>query len=114
MRNHLKRNHTSTLMASMVTTGKYDKPIELFERALRIQTATLGEMHADTAATISSMGASYGKKGQLERAIAETQCVLRIFLAVLGPHYPQTQKTQQSLANMTSDAARARAGRGRR
>ena len=31
--------------------GQYDRAIELFERALRIEEATLGEMHASTAAT---------------------------------------------------------------
>ena len=94
--------------------GQYDRAIELFERALRIEEATLGEMHAETAGTISSMGASYSKKGQHDRAIAATERALRICLQVLGPHHPQTLQTQQSLANIRSDAARAGSGRGRR
>ena len=94
--------------------GQDDRAIELYERALRIQEATLGEMHADTAATISSMGASYSKKGQYDRAIAATERALRICLEALGPHHPQTLQTQQSLANIRSNAARAGSGRGRR
>ena len=100
--------------ASYGKKGQYDRAIELYERALRIQEATLGEMHADTALTIMSMGAAYGKKGQYDRAIAATERALRICLQVLGPHHPQTLETQQSLANIRSAAARAGSGRGRR
>jgi hypothetical protein len=98
----------------MAGRGQYDRAIELYERALRIQEATLGEMHAETAATISSMGAAYGYKGQHDLAIAATERALRICLQVLGPHHPQTLETQQSLANIRSAAARAGSGRGRR
>ena len=94
--------------------GQYDRAIELYERALRIREATLGEMHADTARTIKSMGTAYSKKGQHDRAIAATERALRICLQVLGPHHPQTLETQQSLANIRSAAARAGSGRGRR
>ena len=94
--------------------GQHDRAIELFERALRIQEATLGEMHADTAGTIMSMGGSYSQKGQHDRAIAETERALRICLEVLGPHHPQTMGTQQNLAIIRSAAVEARSGRGRR
>ena len=94
--------------------GQDDRAIELYERALRIQEATLGEMHAQTALTISSMGVSYSNKGQHDRAIAETERALRIFREVLGPHHPQTMGTQQNLAIIRSAAVEARSGRGRR
>ena len=71
-------------------------------------------MHAQTAVTIMSMGASYGEKGQYARAIACTERALRICLQVLGPNHPQTLQTQESLANCRSNAAGARSGRGRR
>ena len=90
------------------------RAIEIFERALRIQEATLGKMHADTALTIRSMGASYSKKGQHDRAIAETERALRVFREVLDPNHPQTMITQQRLTNAKSAAAAARSGRGRR
>jgi tetratricopeptide (TPR) repeat protein len=98
----------------MSDRGQYDRAIELYERALRIQEATLGEMHADTAGTISSMGSSYSEKGQHDRAIAETERALRICRQVLGPDHPQTLQTQQSLASIRSAASRAGSGRGRR
>jgi tetratricopeptide (TPR) repeat protein len=100
--------------ASYGKKGQYDRAIELFERALRIEEATLGEMHASTAATIRNMGTSYGKKGQYDRAIAATERALRICREVLDPHHPQTLQTQQNLANIRSAAAGARSGRGRR
>ena len=94
--------------------GQNDRAIELYERALRIQMATFGEMHAGTAATICSMGTSYSGKGQDDRAIELHERALRICLQVLGPHHPQTLQTQQNLANIRSNAARAGSGRGRR
>jgi tetratricopeptide (TPR) repeat protein len=94
--------------------GQYDRAIELYERALRIKEATLGEMHAETAATISSMGATYYEKGQYDRATALTERALHIRRSALGPQHPQTLKTQQNLAVILSAAGRRRAGRGRR
>ncbi|TEB19774.1 hypothetical protein C9890_0164 [Perkinsus sp. BL_2016] len=67
--------------------------------------ATLGEMHASTAETISSMGASYSFKGQHDQAIEFHERALRICHAVLGPFHPQTQQTEESLANVKSNAA---------
>ena len=73
--------------------GQYDRAIELLERALRIRMATLGEMHADTAATISSMGTSYGDKGQYDRAIELYERALRIKMATLGEMHASTAET---------------------
>jgi serine/threonine protein kinase/tetratricopeptide (TPR) repeat protein len=73
--------------------GLYDRAIELCERALRIQEATLGEMHADTAATISSMGILYGKKGQYDRAIELFERALRIQVVTLGEMHADTAAT---------------------
>ena len=64
--------------------GHYDRAIELFKRALRIQMATLEEMQAGT---ISSMGTSYSRKGQHDRAIEFHERALRICHAMLGPHH---------------------------
>ena len=64
--------------------GQYDRAIELYERALRIQMATLGEMQAGA---ISSMGTSYSRKGQHDRAIEFHERALRICHAMLGPHH---------------------------
>jgi hypothetical protein len=82
----------------MLSRGQYDRAIELYERALRIEEATLGEMHAQTAETIMSMGGAYENKGQNDRAIAATERALRICHQVLGPDHPQTLQTRQSLA----------------
>jgi tetratricopeptide (TPR) repeat protein len=81
----------------MNAEGKYDKAIELYERALRIETATLGEMHAFTAATISSMGVSYTDKGQQDRAIELYERALRIQTATLGDMHHSTAATISSM-----------------
>ncbi len=80
----------------------------------RIREATLGETHAMTAGTICSMGASYGEKGQFDRAIAEAERSLCICREVLGPYHPQTLQKQQNFTNIRSAAAAARSGRGQR
>jgi tetratricopeptide (TPR) repeat protein len=68
----------------MYAREQHDQAIELYERALRIQEATLGEMHHDIAGTIRSMGASYSKKGQEDRAIELYERALRILEATVG------------------------------
>jgi tetratricopeptide (TPR) repeat protein len=82
--------------------GRYDRAIELFQRALRIQEATLGEMHADTAQTIRSMGTSYSYKGQLDRAIELFQRALRIQQATLGEMHCDTALTISSMGTSYS------------
>jgi len=73
--------------------GQYDRAIEFLECALRIQTATLGEMHASTAETICSMGTSYREKGQHDRAIELYERALRIQTATLGEMHAKTAGT---------------------
>jgi hypothetical protein len=104
-----KSQHT----AGTFTFGKeqHDRAIELYERALRIQEASLGETHAMTAGTICSMGASYDEKGQFDRAIAEAERALCICREVLGPHHPQTLQTPQNLSNIRSKASSIQACR---
>ena len=77
--------------------GQYDRAIELYERALRIQMATLGEMHSDTAATISNIGISYSGKGQHDRAIELYERALRIQIATLGEMHASTAATISSM-----------------
>jgi tetratricopeptide (TPR) repeat protein len=73
--------------------GQHDLAIEFCERALRIETATLGGMHASTAGTIRSMGSSYCEKGQYDRAIELFERALRIETATLGEMHAQTAGT---------------------
>jgi hypothetical protein len=81
----------------MFGEGQYDRAIELFERALRIQEATLGEMHADTAGTIMSMGVSYSEKRQYDQAIELYERALRIQKATLGEMHASTAATISSM-----------------
>ena len=73
------------------------------ERALRIEEATLGEMHAQTAGTISSMGVSYSKKGQEDRAIELFERALRIQEATLGEMHADTAGTIASMGTAYSN-----------
>jgi tetratricopeptide (TPR) repeat protein len=55
----------------------------LYERALRIEKDALGQ-HPATADTMSSMGASYSKKGQNKKAIELFEQALRIYERTVG------------------------------
>ena len=59
-----------------------------------------GEMHADTAATISSMGTSYAEKGQYDRAIELYERALRIQEATLGEMHAETAATICSMGTL--------------
>jgi tetratricopeptide (TPR) repeat protein len=84
------------------SSGQYDRAIELREHALRIKIATLGEMHASTAVTISNIGKSYSKKGQEDRAIELLERALRIQMATLGEMHAETAITFSSMGSSYS------------
>jgi tetratricopeptide (TPR) repeat protein len=77
--------------------GYYDRAISFSEHALRIRTDTLGEMHPETAATISIMAQLYDQMEQHDRAIELNERALRIELATLGDMHADTASTISSL-----------------
>jgi tetratricopeptide (TPR) repeat protein len=81
----------------MLCRVQYDPAIELFERALGTQIATLGEEHTDTARTICCIGVSHSKKGQQDRAMEYYEHALRIQMATLGEMHADTARTISSI-----------------
>jgi tetratricopeptide (TPR) repeat protein len=81
----------------MLCNVQYDPAIEFFERALSTQIATLGEMHADTARTICSIGVSRSKKGHQDQAMEYYERALRIQMATLGEMHADTARTISSI-----------------
>ncbi len=93
--------HSLQLRLGPFPPDQHDRGIELYERALRMQMRSIGEMHKDTAVTIGRMAASFCSKRQYSRALSEANRALRIFHAVLGPLHPDTQNMEQNLAQIT-------------
>ncbi len=86
----------------MSRVGEYDEAIELYERALRIHMVTLGEMHADTASNIMSIGVSYSHLGHHKRSIELYERALRIQIATLGEMHADTALSISSMGTSYS------------
>ena len=88
--------------ACHVAGGRYngpetrDKEKAAYERALRMRLDALGEQHPATAATLASLGTTYGNMGDQGSAIMLCERALRIFKDTLGPH-PATAFTMSSM-----------------
>ena len=74
----------------------WDKGKAALERALRMRLDALGEQHPATAATLASLGTTYGNMGDQGSAIMLCERALRIFKNTLGPH-PATAGTMSSM-----------------
>jgi len=70
--------------------GEYAKAIEYYERALKINLATLGRTHPSTATTYNNLGALYQKMGEHEKALEYYEKALAIGEEVLGIEHPET------------------------
>ena len=67
--------------------------IARYKCALRMRLDDLGELHPDTAATLTSLGETCSASGEYAEAIAFHERALRIFEDTLGPHHPATART---------------------
>jgi tetratricopeptide (TPR) repeat protein len=74
----------------------WEKGKAALERALRLQLDALGEQHPATAATLASLGTTYGDMGDQGSAIMLAERALRIYKDTLGPH-PATARTMSSM-----------------
>jgi tetratricopeptide (TPR) repeat protein len=69
------------------------RAIARYKCALRMRLDDLGELHPDTAATLTSLGETCSASGEYAEAIAFHERALRIFDDTLGPHHPATART---------------------
>ena len=68
--------------------GEYDRAIEYYQKALKIDIKKLGQEHPDTAIDYNNIGSAYDSKGEYDRAIGHYQKALKIDIKKLGPEHP--------------------------
>ncbi len=68
--------------------GRYDQAAPLLEKALRLRTETLGEMHTDTITNIDKLAETYGVLGRHAEALPLREKVLRLTIETRGEQHP--------------------------
>jgi tetratricopeptide (TPR) repeat protein len=68
-----------------------------FERALRIDEATLGPDHSDVARDVNNLGRALMELGELQKARVDFERALRIDEAALGPDHPHVARDLNNL-----------------
>jgi tetratricopeptide (TPR) repeat protein len=80
--------------------GEYDKAIEFYNKALKINEVKLGLDHPDTAATYNNLAGVYRAKGDYDRAIEFSKKALKIYDEKLGLDHPDAATTYNNLAGV--------------
>jgi tetratricopeptide (TPR) repeat protein len=80
--------------------GNFSKALELYEQALRIQRAALGQDHHAVATTLWNMGALFKQQGDKARAKEAVERAQQIFTKQLGKDHPSTKGTAKWLADL--------------
>lgn len=82
VRNNLAGAHSAA--------GDHDRASALFQRNLRVQTATLGALHPETMATRNNLAYMHLNAGRSQRAVRMLEEVLSDRTERLGPDHPDT------------------------
>lgn len=77
----------------------YDRCLQLYSRVLVLQEASIGEIHAKTAATYQGVGLVQAKKGSYDKALRSLQKCLEIQEEVFGSYSPEVAITRSHLGN---------------
>ena len=77
--------------------GKYDKAIAYYEKALKIQLATLGENHPSTATSYNNIGLAWKSKGDYDKAIEYYEKALHILHGVFPNGHPNISVIEGNL-----------------
>ena len=77
--------------------GEYDKAIDFYKRALKIEVASLGEDHPNVATSYNNLGSAYGIKGDNDLAINYYERALKIRVASLGEDHPDVAFSYNNL-----------------
>jgi tetratricopeptide (TPR) repeat protein len=78
------------------TQGKYAEAEPLFERALAISEAQLGDTHPHTATSLNNLALLYSKQGKYTEAEPLFERALAICEVQLGPDHPTTKTVRQN------------------
>ena len=77
--------------------GDYDRAIEYYQKALKIDLKKLDPEHPEVAIRYNNLGLAYGNKGDYDRAIEYYQKALKIALKKLGPEHPKVAISYNNL-----------------
>jgi tetratricopeptide (TPR) repeat protein len=94
----------ANLAVSIGFKKQFDRAIQLFECALSILEATVGDMDSKTVDVIMGLGAIYYEKGQCNRAIELYERVLRLRISA-GEEKGLTSEERLQFADMHFDTA---------
>ena len=70
------------------SNGDYDRAIEYYQKALKIDLKQLGPDHPNVATRYNNLGVAFDNKGDHDRAIEYYQKSLKIGMKQLGPDHP--------------------------
>jgi tetratricopeptide (TPR) repeat protein len=77
----------------------FDVALQIYSRVLALQEASIGEIHAKTAATYQDVGLVQAKKGDYDNALRSLQKCLEIQEQVFGPYSPEVAITRSYLGH---------------
>jgi tetratricopeptide (TPR) repeat protein len=77
----------------------FDVALQIYSRVLALQEASVGEIHAKTAATYQDVGLVQAKKGDYDNALRSLQRCLEIQEEVFGPYSPEVAITRSHLGH---------------
>jgi len=75
----------------------YDRALEIYSRVLTLQESTIGEVHAQTAATYQDIGLVQAEKGLFDNGLRNLQKCLEIQEEVFGAYSPEVAITRSLL-----------------
>jgi tetratricopeptide (TPR) repeat protein len=75
----------------------YDRALEIYSRVLTLQESTIGEIHAQTAATYQDIGLAQSEKGLFDNGLRNLQKCLEIQEEVFGAYSPEVAITRSFL-----------------
>jgi tetratricopeptide (TPR) repeat protein len=90
----------STIGQTYLDLGLYPEARKQLERALDLQTGTLGPEHPGTVNTLNRLGRAADLQGDFAEAEALSGKALEVQRRVLGPEHPDTLNSMSNLANI--------------
>ena len=84
----------------LYTQGQMKDAKEMYEKALKIRLATLGESHSDAADSFNKLGNVLKARGQLKDAKEMYEKALKIRLATLGENHSDAGSCYTNLGNV--------------